>query len=188
MFQPPSSHSSSLPGVQPSSYCNSIWFIDQNIPYLVERTPFIISLHNLSNKIAIFFVQFSMRWQLQTSTNYQKVDFEKCLQSILCTVNKTVLHRFSKFAYKTTAYNSDLRRNSIEWSYCSSKPTEKVQQGLEAQQHPTTCVTVHDGGPSCQVCHSLVSCHSYLLIIKNLLKMVPCFWMNHTCICQILFL
>ena len=47
--------------------------------------------------------------------------------SMHCSISKIVLRYLLSYFTRTVAYASDLRKDiSIDWSYCSSKPAEKV--------------------------------------------------------------
>ena len=118
--------------------------------------------------------------QLSNGTNYQTVEYRKisceflssftwmCSKctafnfwSMCCAVSKTVLrHLITDFLYKTMVYISDIvkERHWLELLFINQqRKSSSFGRSSRSQKHPTICVSVCGGSPSCQVCNILVS-------------------------------
>ena len=69
---------------------------------------------------------------------------------------------FTEFLCKTVAYTSDFVKKMalIGATVCLNQQRKFSSFGRssESEKHPTTCASVHGGGPFCQLCPILVSC------------------------------
>ena len=94
-----------------------------------------------------------------------------------------------KFQNEMLPYASNF---AIDWSFCSLNQQGKSSsfgRSSGSQKQLTTCMSVHGGGPSCQVCHILVSCQLFIALVieynclNSFHECMSCYiCMSHVCI------